>query len=250
MKFVSWNVNGLRAVMQKGFDAFIKETSPDFLALQETKMQEHQKEFAFAGYHEYWYSAERKGYSGTLVYAKQEPLSVIRGLQRGDHPEEGRVIALEYPDFYFVDTYSPNSQEELARLDYRMAFENDFREFLKELDGRKPVILCGDLNVAHEEIDIKNPKQNARNAGFTIEERTKFTELLESGFTDSFRYTHPDVVKYSWWSYRFNARQNNAGWRIDYFVVSDRIRNKIKKAEIWNDVFGSDHCPVMLEIDI
>ncbi len=250
MLFISWNVNGLRAAMGKGFADFFREVNPDFLAVQETKMQEEQKNFGFDGYYEYWNSAVRKGYSGTLVYTRHEPVRITFGLDNADFAGEGRVITLEYPDFFFVNTYSPNSKEELARLDFRMEFEDAFRRYLESLDARKPLILCGDLNVAHEEIDIKNPKANLRNAGFTVEEREKFSRLLESGFTDSFRFLNPDTVKYSWWSYRFNARMNNAGWRIDYFVVSNRIRNHIKRAEILNDVFGSDHCPVLLELDL
>ena len=250
MKFVSWNVNGLRACMKKGFADFFNEVDADFFSIQETKMQENQKEFAFDGYHEYWNDADKKGYSGTLIYTKHKPLNVSLGLPDDGYNDEGRIITLEYENFYLVNTYVPNSKRDLARLDYRQLYEDRVRAYYKELNKSKPVILCGDLNVAHKEIDLKNHKTNKRNAGFTIEERTKFTELLESGYTDTFRYLYPEVVKYSWWSYMFNARANNAGWRIDYFVVSDGIREKIEEARIHNDILGSDHCPVSLEIKI
>ena len=251
MKLISWNVNGLRAVMGKNFLEDFRRLDADFFCLQETKLQAGQVELELPGYHQYWNYAEKKGYSGTAVFAKQEPRNVTYGLGIEEHDHEGRVITLEYPDFYLITVYTPNSQEELKRLDYRMQWEDDFRDYMKELDAVKPVILCGDLNVAHEEIDLKNPKTNRRNAGFTDEERAKMTELLAAGFTDSFRHLHPDATGiYSWWSYRFKARQNNAGWRIDYFIVSDRIKDKIQKAEILTDIMGSDHCPVLLEIDL
>ncbi len=251
MKLISWNVNGLRACAKKGFPEFFRECDADLFALQETKMQPEQLEDAlkFEGYHLYMNSAERKGYSGTLVYAKQEPLSVSYEIE-GDVSREGRVITLEYPGFYFVCAYVPNSKEGLLRLPYRMEWEDMLRAHLKKLDEKKPVIYTGDLNVAHEEIDIKNPDTNHKNAGFSDEERAKFTELLAAGFSDSFRELYPDTVKYSWWSYRFNARKNNTGWRIDYFVVSDRLMPKVKDSMIFDDVFGSDHCPVGLIMDI
>ena len=252
MKLVSWNVNGLRACMGKGFPAFLEAEAPDVICLQETKMQREQADFAFPGYHEYWNSSTvKKGYSGTAVLTKEEPLSVTYGFGADIHRHEGRVITAEYPDFYLVCCYTPNSKDQLARLDYRMAWEDDIRDYLLELDAQKPVVYCGDLNVAHEEIDIKNPGPNRRNPGFTDEEREKMTKLLDSGFTDTFRYLYPDKTgAYSWWSYRFNARKNNAGWRIDYFIVSDRLKDKIKNADIWSEVLGSDHCPVVLELDI
>lgn len=251
MKLISWNVNGLRACAKKGFPEFFRECDADLFALQETKMQPEQLEDAlkFEGYHLYMNSAERKGYSGTLIYAKQEPLSVSYEIE-GDVSREGRVITLEYPEFYFVCAYVPNSKEGLLRLPYRMEWEDMLRAHLKKLDEKKPVIYTGDLNVAHEEIDIKNPDTNHKNAGFSDEERAKFTELLAAGFSDSFRELYPDTVKYSWWSYRFNARKNNTGWRIDYFVVSDRLMPKVKDSMIFDDVFGSDHCPVGLIMDI
>ncbi len=250
MKFVSWNVNGLRACMKKGFSVFFDEIDADFFSIQETKMQENQKEFSFDGYHEYWNDAIKKGYSGTLIYTKHKPHNVYYGLPDDSYNDEGRIITLEYDNFYLVNTYVPNSKRGLERLDYRQEYEDKVRRYYEELNIKKPVILCGDLNVAHNEIDLKNPKSNKRNAGFTIEERTKFTELLNSGFTDTFRYLYPEVVKYSWWSYMFNARKNNAGWRIDYFVVSDRIKSNVVETEILNDIHGSDHCPVTLEIEI
>lgn len=251
MKLISWNVNGLRACLGKGFQDVFHTLDADMFCLQETKMQPGQAQVDCDGYEEYWYSAEKKGYSGTALFTKRKPLEVVCGIGMEQHDHEGRVITAEYEEFYLVTCYTPNSQNELKRLDYRMQWEDDFRDYLKELDAVKPVILCGDLNVAHEEIDLKNPKTNRKNAGFTDEERTKMTELLASGFTDSFRYLHPDATDiYSWWSYRFKARQNNAGWRIDYFIVSDRIKDKIQKAEILTDIMGSDHCPVLLEIDL
>lgn len=248
MKFVSWNVNGLRACMKKGFPDFFSKMDADIFAIQETKMKEEQKEFDFKGYYEYWNCADKAGYSGTLIYTKKEPLSVHYGLDDGKYNDEGRAITLEYEDFYFVTVYSPNTKRELLRLDYRMEYEDDFRKYLKRLDEHKPVIMCGDLNVAHNEIDLKNPKANERNAGFTIEERTKFGKLLENGFTDSFRYLYPDTVKYSWWSYMMNARNKGIGWRIDYFIISDRLRKDLKDSLIYDEVLGSDHCPVAVEI--
>lgn len=250
MKFITWNVNGLRAARKKGFDDFFHQVDADIFAIQETKMQEDQKEFNFDGYHEYWNSADKKGYSGTLIYTKKEPKKIVYGIDGLGYNDEGRIITLEYDNFYFVNTYVPNAQPELARLDYRMGFEDNFRAYLQKLDQEKPVVLCGDLNVAHREIDLKNPKSNEKNPGFTIEERTKFQALLDTGFTDSFRYLYPDTVKYTWWSYRFNARANNAGWRIDYFVVSNRIQDKIKEVKLLNEIEGSDHCPVEIDLDI
>ena len=248
MKFISWNVNGLRAAAGKGFaDAFVA-LDADFFCLQETKMQAGQLDLEFPGYRSYWNYADKKGYSGTAIFTKHKPLSVKYGIGVDIHDHEGRVITLEMEKFYLVCCYTPNSQDGLKRLEYRMSWEDDFRDYLKQLDDKKPVILCGDLNVAHQEIDIKNPKTNRHNAGFTDEERAKFTDLLASGFTDSFRFKYPDEVKYSWWSYRFQARQKNAGWRIDYFVVSDRLRECLDDAKIHTDIFGSDHCPVELDI--
>ena len=248
MKFISWNVNGLRACVGKDFENQFKELDADFFCLQETKMQEGQLDLQFEGYESYWNYAEKKGYSGTAIYTKHKPLSVSFGMGVEEHDHEGRIITLEYDRFYLVTCYTPNSQTELKRLDYRMTWEDDFRKFLKSLDAKKPVVICGDLNVAHEEIDIKNPKTNRRNAGFTDEEREKMTVLLNDGFTDSFRYLHPDEVTYSWWSYRFKAREKNAGWRIDYFLVSDRIKEQITEAKIHTEIMGSDHCPV--EVDL
>jgi len=251
MRLISWNVNGLRACVGKGFLDFFHEIRADAVCLQETKMQPDQLTLELEGYEQYWNSAVKKGYSGTAIFTKHAPLSVTYGLGIPEHDNEGRVITCELEQCYLVTVYTPNSQNELARLDYRMTWEDAFREYLLALDAKKPVIVCGDLNVAHREIDLKNPKANERNAGYTIEEREKFTKLLESGFTDTFRYLHPDLTgAYSWWSYRFRARQNNAGWRIDYFLVSDRIRDKIVTASILNEVMGSDHCPVVLEIDL
>ena len=248
MKFISWNVNGLRAVMTKGFRDIFDSFDADFFCIQETKMQENQAEIDIEGYYRYMNSAERKGYSGTLIYTKHEPLNVTYGIHNL-YNDEGRVITLEYDNFYLVNAYVPNSQDGLKRLDYRMIYEDHLRAYLCELNEKKPVIYCGDLNVAHEEIDIKNPKANVKNAGFSPEERAKMTELLSAGFTDTFRYKHPTEVTYSWWSYRFNARANNAGWRIDYFLVSNSLREKIQEANIYTEVFGSDHCPVELIIE-
>lgn len=249
MKFISWNVNGLRACVQKGFLDFFNSIDADFFCIQESKLQAGQIDLDLPGYHQYWNYAEKKGYSGTAIFAKNEPLSVSYGIGIEEHDREGRVITLEYDNFYLVTCYTPNSQNELKRLPYRMQWEDDFREYLKTLDAQKPVVLCGDLNVAHNEIDLKNPKTNRKNAGFSDEERAKMTELLGSGFTDTFRYFYPDAEGiYSWWSYRFKAREKNAGWRIDYFITSNRINDKLKKAAIHTDVLGSDHCPV--EVDI
>ena len=248
MRFISWNVNGLRACETKSFRDVFRQLNADFFCLQETKMQEGQLDLQFDGYTSYWNSAEKKGYSGTAIFTRHQPLNVEYGIGIDLHDHEGRVITLEMPDFYLVCCYTPNSQDGLKRLEYRMSWEDAFRSYLKQLDQQKPVILCGDLNVAHEEIDIKNPKTNRHNAGFTDEEREKFSDLLASGFTDTFRYKYPEEVKYSWWSYRFQARQKNAGWRIDYFVISDRLRDRLEDAKIHTDIFGSDHCPVELEL--
>lgn len=250
MKLISWNVNGLRACMNKGFEDFLRAADADMFCLQETKMQREQADFVFDGYEEYWNSAEKKGYSGTAIFSKQAPLNVTYGIGVEEHDKEGRVITAEYEKFYLVTVYTPNSQRELARLDYRMVWEDVFRAYLLELDAKKPVIVCGDLNVAAEEIDLKNPKTNRKNAGFTDEERAKFRELKAAGFVDTFRHLHPEEIKYSWWSYMFKAREKNAGWRIDYFVVSERIADKVQAAEIHNEIFGSDHCPVSIEIDL
>lgn len=247
-KFVTWNVNGLRAARKKGFDEFFHSVDADIFAIQETKMREEQKEFHFPGYHEYWSNAIKKGYSGTLIYTKELPINVIYGIDGEGYNDEGRIITLEYDNFFFVNTYVPNAQPELVRLDYRMVFEDNFRDYLSRLDQVKPVVLCGDLNVAHTEIDLKNPKSNERNPGFSIEERTKFQELLDAGFTDTFRYLYPDTIKYTWWSYRFNARANNSGWRIDYFVVSNRLKDQIEEVKLLNEIEGSDHCPVEIHI--
>ena len=246
MKFVSWNVNGLRACAEKGFGEIFKALDADFFCLQETKMQEGQLDLEFEGWQSWWNFADKKGYSGTAIYSRHEPLSVTCGIGIDEHDHEGRVITLEMPDFYLVCVYVPNSQDGLKRLDYRMRWEDDFRTYLTGLAARKGVIVCGDLNVAHEEIDLKNPKSNRRNAGFTDEEREKFTRLLKNGFSDSWRLLNPGVVKYSWWSYRFHAREKNAGWRIDYFLVSDALKDRILSAEIHDDILGSDHCPVEL----
>ncbi len=249
MKLISWNVNGIRACVQKGFLDFFKEVDADIFCLQETKLQEGQIDLALEGYHQYWNYAEKKGYSGVAVFCKAKPISINLGLNKEEHDKEGRVITLEFEDFYFVTVYTPNSKQELERLDYRMQWEDEFRSYVKQLDSKKPVILCGDLNVAHKEIDLKNPKSNTRNAGFTDEERNKFTELLGAGFVDTYRYFNPDKEgAYSWWSYRFNARANNAGWRIDYFVVSERLKDRLEGAGIHPEVHGSDHCPVELVI--
>lgn len=287
MKLFSWNVNGLRACMNKGFADFLAEYAPDIICLQETKMQREQADFVFSGYEEFWNSAEKKGYSGTAIFTKQNPLNVTYGLGIAEHDKEGRVITAEFADFYLVTVYTPNSQRGLARLDYRMQWEVVFREYLERLDAqkpvivcgdlnseptsstsrakekqtaiqshlqalqkRKPVIICGDLNVAASEIDLKNPKSNRNNAGFTDQEREKFQELLQVGFIDTFRYLHPDEIKYSWWSYMFKAREKNAGWRIDYFLASECLKNNIISADIHTNVMGSDHCPISLEIDI
>lgn len=245
MKFISWNVNGLRACDGKGFREAFAALDADFFCLQETKMQPGQLDIAFDGYSSYWNSAEKKGYSGTAIFTRRTPLSVTYGIGAEEHDSEGRVITLEMKDFFLVTVYTPNSQDGLRRLGYRMTWDDAFRNFLLRLDARKPVVVCGDMNVAHREIDLKNPKTNRRNAGFTDEEREKFTALLESGFTDTFRYFHPDLeAAYSWWSYRFKAREKNAGWRIDYFLVSDRLQEKLEGAAIHSEVFGSDHCPV------
>lgn len=249
MKLVSWNVNGLRSCLGKGFLDFCAFADADVICLQETKMRPEQADFDLPGYTRYWNSADKAGYSGTAVFTRTEPLAVTYDFGSDEHRREGRVITAEYPDFYLVCCYTPNSKDALARLDYRMVWEDDFRAYLAELDGKKPVVLCGDLNVAHEEIDIKNPKSNRRNPGFTDEEREKMTALLSAGFTDTFRALHPDLAgAYSWWSYRFHARANNAGWRIDYFIVSDRLMPRVENADIWSEVQGSDHCPVVLEI--
>lgn len=248
MKFVSWNVNGLRACEGKGFSQAFKTLDADFFCLQETKIQAGQIDLQFEGYQSYWNYAEKKGYSGTAIYTRREPVSVSYGIGMDEHDHEGRVITLEMDHFFLVTVYTPNSQDELRRLDYRMRWENDFRDYLLRLDERKPVIVCGDMNVAHEEIDLKNPKSNRRNAGFTDEERAQFTQLLDAGFVDSFRWKYPDTVRYSWWSYRFQARQKNAGWRIDYFVVSERLKERIADAVIHTEVMGSDHCPVELTL--
>ena len=248
MKFISWNVNGLRACVSKGFEDSFKALDADFFCLQETKMQEGQLDIAFEGYQSYWNYAEKKGYSGTAIFTRHQPLSVSYGIGIEEHDHEGRVITLEMEDYYLVTVYTPNSQDGLRRLDYRMNWENDFKSYLLDLDRKKPVIVCGDMNVAHEEIDLKNPKSNRRNAGFTDEEREKFSILLSAGFSDTFRSLHPDQVTYSWWSYRFRAREKNAGWRIDYFVVSNRLLDQVKEAKIHTDIFGSDHCPVELDV--
>ena len=251
MKMVSWNVNGLRACVTKGFVDIFNKLDADIFCLQETKLQEGQIDLPLEGYYQYWNYAEKKGYSGTAIFTKKEPLAVTNGIEIDEHNTEGRVITLEFEDFFFVTCYTPNSQNELKRLDYRMKWEDDFREYLLRLNKKNPVILCGDLNVAHNEIDLKNPKTNRKNAGFSDEEREKMTTLLNSGFTDSFRYLYPDKEGiYSWWSYRFNARKNNAGWRIDYFITSDSIKDKIIDSKIHTDIMGSDHCPVELDIDL
>ncbi|MBR5565586.1 MAG: exodeoxyribonuclease III [Roseburia sp.] len=247
MKFISWNVNGLRACVQKGFLDFFHEADADFFCIQESKLQEGQIDLDLPGYHQYWNYAEKKGYSGTAIFTKHEPLSVNYGIGIAEHDKEGRVITLEYNDFYMITCYTPNSQNELARLPYRMTWEDDFLAYLKQLDAKKPVILCGDLNVAHKEIDLKNPKTNHHNAGFTDEERGKMTQLLNAGFTDTFRHFYPDMEQiYSWWSYRFKAREKNSGWRIDYFITSASINAKLVDAKIHTNILGSDHCPVEL----
>ena len=251
MKFISWNVNGLRAVVGKGFDEIFKALDADFVCLQETKMQAGQLDLEFEGYRSYWNYAEKKGYSGTAIYSRHEPLSVTYGIGIEEHDREGRVITLEMPDFYLVTCYTPNSQDGLRRLDYRMTWEDAFRAYLLALDKKKPVIVCGDLNVAHQEIDLKNPKSNRKNAGFTDEEREKMTVLLNAGFTDTWRFFNPDVADvYSWWSYRFKAREKNAGWRIDYVLVSNRLQERLTDAKIHTDIYGSDHCPVEVDLNL
>lgn len=250
MKFISWNVNGLRACVGKDFSQSFESLNADFFCLQETKMQAGQLELQFPGYTSYWNYAEKKGYSGTAIYTRKEPLAVTYGIGIEEHDHEGRVITLEYDKFFLVTVYTPNSQEELRRLDYRMTWEDAFQAYLHQLDAKKPVIVCGDMNVAHQEIDLKNPKTNRRSAGFTDEERSKMTQLLNNGFTDTFRTLHPEQVTYSYWSYRFRAREKNAGWRIDYFLISDRLKPQLKGASIHTEIYGSDHCPVELDIDI
>ena len=250
MKFISWNVNGIRACVQKGFLEFFKEQDADIFCIQESKMQAGQLKLDLEGYHQYWNYAEKKGYSGTAIFTKQQPISVQYGIGIDEHDHEGRVITLEFEDYYFITVYTPNSQNELARLDYRMQWETDFLAYLKKLEESKPIIFCGDLNVAHKEIDLKNPKTNRKNAGFTDEERGKFTALLEAGFIDTFRYFYPDMEQiYSWWSYRFSARAKNAGWRIDYFITSEILKDRLVDAKILTDIMGSDHCPVVLEMN-
>ena len=251
MKLISWNVNGIRACEGKGFSQTFKDLDADFFCLQETKMQEGQLDLQFEGYESYWNYAEKKGYSGTAIFTKHHPLNVTYGIGIGEHDHEGRVITLEMENFYMITVYTPNAQDGLKRLDYRMKWEDDFLKYLKTLDAKKPVIVCGDMNVAHKEIDLKNPKTNRKNPGFTDEERGKFTQLLENGFVDTFRYFYPDLTDiYSWWSYRFSARQKNAGWRIDYFVVSQRLTPQLIDAKIHTDIYGSDHCPVELTINV
>ena len=249
MKFISWNVNGLRACAGKGFADAFAALDADFFCLQETKMQEGQLDMQFPGYQSYWNYADKKGYSGTAIYTRHTPLNVTRGIGIDEHDHEGRVVTMEMQEFFLVCCYTPNSQDGLRRLDYRMKWEDDFRDYLKRLDAVKPVVLCGDLNVAHEEIDLKNPKTNRKNAGFTDEERQQMTTLLSSGFIDTFRTLYPEQVTYSWWSYRFQARQKNAGWRIDYFIISERLRSRLHDAKIHTDILGSDHCPVELDLD-
>ena len=250
MKLVSWNVNGIRAVLTKGFEDFFKDVNADIFCVQETKCQEGQVNLEFEGYQSFWNSAEKKGYSGTAIFSKIKPLSVKFGIGIEEHDKEGRVITLEFKDFYMVNIYTPNSKRELERLDYRQIWEDEIRKYLLKLNKTKPVVMCGDLNVAHKEIDLKNPKTNTHNAGFTIEERNKMTELLDAGFIDTFRYLYPDKTDcYTWWSYMRKAREKNVGWRIDYFIVSDSIKNKIKEANIYKDIMGSDHCPIGLKID-
>ena len=250
MKLVSWNVNGIRACVQKGFLEFFNKVNADIFCIQESKLQEGQINLELDGYYQYWNYAEKKGYSGTAIFSKKEPITVSYGIGIEEHDKEGRVITLEFEDFYVITVYTPNSQNELARLDYRMKWEEDCKDYLKKIEKNKPVIVCGDLNVAHKEIDLKNPKTNRKNAGFTDDEREKFTELLNSGFIDTFRYFYPDTTGiYSWWSYRFNARKNNAGWRIDYFIVSELLKDRLVSANIHTEVLGSDHCPVELIIE-
>lgn len=248
MKLISWNVNGIRACLNKGFSDFFKEVNADIFCLQETKCQPEQINLEFEGYTSYWNSAERKGYSGTAIFTKKQPVNVIYGIGIEEHDKEGRIITLEFENFYLVTNYTPNAKRELERLDYRMVWEDEIRKYLLELNKKKPVIMCGDLNVAHEEIDLKNPKTNKGNAGFTNEEREKMTELLNAGFIDSYRYLYPEKIEYSWWSYMGHAREKNVGWRIDYFIVSNDFRENIKDATIYTEILGSDHCPVGLEI--
>ncbi|MBQ2169780.1 MAG: exodeoxyribonuclease III [Prevotella sp.] len=248
MRFISWNVNGLRACVGKGFEESFSKLDADFFCLQETKMQADQLDLQFPGYESFWNFADKKGYSGTAIYTRQKPIQVTYGIGIDEHDHEGRVITMEMEDFYLITCYTPNSQDGLRRLDYRMKWEDDFMDYLKRLDAVKPIILCGDLNVAHEEIDLKNPKTNRKNAGFTDEERAKMTRLLSNGFIDSFRQLYPEQVTYSWWSYRFRAREKNAGWRIDYFIVSERLLQRIKDAKIHTEILGSDHCPVELDL--
>lgn len=250
MKLVSWNVNGLRACVKKGFSEFVDEIDADVICVQETKMQREQSTFEFPGYDEYWNSAEKKGYSGTAIFTRVKPLNVIYDMGIEEHDKEGRVIAAEFEKFYLVTVYTPNSKRKLERLEYRMIWEDDFQDYVDELNKKKPVIVCGDLNVAAEEIDLKNDKSNHKSAGFTDEERSKFRLFKARGYVDSFRYLHPDEIKYSWWSYMFKARQNNAGWRIDYFLTSEVLKEKILETDILTEVFGSDHCPVLLKIDL
>ena len=248
MRFISWNVNGLRACDSKGFRDAFRALDADFFCLQETKLQAGQLDIAFPGYESYWNYADKKGYSGTAIFTRHTPIAIAYGLGIDEHDHEGRIITLEYADFYVVTCYTPNSQDGLRRLDYRMTWDDAFRDYLLRLDAQKPVLVCGDLNVAHEEIDLKNPKTNHMNAGFTDEEREKFSDLLACGFTDSFRYKYPEEVKYSWWSYRFQAREKNVGWRIDYFVISDCLRERLDDAKIHSDILGSDHCPIELDL--
>ena len=250
IRLISWNVNGLRACVGKGFEDIFRELDADFFCLQETKMQAGQLDLQFDGYHSFWNYADKKGYSGTAIYTRHEPLSVAYGIGIDEHDHEGRVITLEMPQFYLVTAYTPNSQDELRRLDYRMQWERDFQDYLLRLNARKPVVVCGDMNVAHEEIDLKNPKTNRRNAGFTDEEREAMTRLLDSGFVDTFRRLHPDEVTYSWWSYRFRAREKNTGWRIDYFLVSESLAPQVAEAKIHTQIMGSDHCPVEVDLDL
>ena len=250
MKLISWNVNGYRACLKKGFADFFSEVNADIFAIQETKMQEYQNEVHYDGYYEYWNDADKKGYSGTLIYTKVEPINVMYGLPDDSYNDEGRMITLEFKDFYFITTYVPNSKRELLRLDYRMKYEDKVREYYNDLQQKKPVILCGDLNVAHEPIDLKNPKSNQKNAGYTIEERNKLSELLSKGFDDTFRTLYPEKIKYSWWSYMRQARDRNIGWRLDYFLTSSELKSKLIDADILNDIHGSDHCPVVLDIEL
>ena len=250
MKIYSFNVNGLRAILKKDFLSWVESVKPDILCLQETKLSDKDFSIELPGYHQYYSCAQKKGYSGTAIFSRIEPVSVTEGIGVAEHDMEGRTLIAEFEGFYLISVYVPNSQDELRRLDYRQVWDKDFEDFVSRLKESKPVIFCGDLNVAHEEIDIRNPKTNTRNAGFTIEERNDFSRLLSRGFIDTFRYLHPDEVKYSWWSYRFKAREKNIGWRIDYFVVSDNLKDRLKNAEIHNEVFGSDHCPVSIEIDL